>query len=285
MRWKMERTYFLKTDRIGFSKWTPDDIESAKLLWGDPEVTRYLCAGGTFGMSEITDRLHTEIRNESAYGVQYWPIFERTTGELIGCCGLRPHRQKEYEIGFHLRPEFWGQGYAREAAGAVIEYAFTVLKAEKLFAGHNPENKRSGKLLRKLGFVYIGDEFYEPTGLYHPSYELENQYRSHADRADNTADLEKQFHQEMADIYVRAKRECGYNATRFLQLITEKGGVEAARRLISKPGGTDGFAILWECGRLDLSVEAHVLKPEFEALFTEEERRMCRERLEQFGWK
>lgn len=59
----------------------------------------------------------------------------------------------------------------------------------------------------------------------------------------------------------------------------------AAKQLISKPGNTYGFATLWEHGRLDLSVEAHVLKPEYEPLFTEEERQICRERLEQFGYR
>ena len=98
-------------------------------------------------------------------------------------------------------------------------------------------------------------------------------------------DLEKRFDRAMRDIYVIAKRECGYNATRFLQLVGEKGGLAAAKQLISKPGGTDGFTTLWEHGRLDLSVEAHVVKPDYESLFTDEERRMCRERLEEFGYK
>ncbi|MBD5148576.1 MAG: GNAT family N-acetyltransferase [Oscillibacter sp.] len=149
-------------------------LELAKLLWGNPEVTRYICANGIFSMNDIIKRINSEILNESLYQVQYWPVFELETNDLIGCCGLRPYKADQYEIGFHLRPEFWGQGYAAEAASAVIEYAFTVLKAKKLFAGHNPNNKKSQKLLNKLGFIYIGDEFYEPTGLYHPSYELEN---------------------------------------------------------------------------------------------------------------
>lgn len=71
-----------------------------------------------------------------------------------------------------MRPMFWGQGYAKEAVRAVIDYAFTTLCTEKLFAGHNPQNTASHKLLVSLGFSYIGDVFYEPTGLYHPSYEL-----------------------------------------------------------------------------------------------------------------
>ena len=72
--------------------------------------------------------------------------------------------------------------------------------------------------------------------------------------------LEKRFEQDMIDIYTTAKKECGYNASRFLQMLGAKGGLAASKHLISKPGGTDGFTTLWEHGRLDLSVEAHVLK-------------------------
>ena len=95
-------------------------------------------------------------------------------------------------------------------------------------------------------------------------------------------ELERQFDREMREIYIMAKRECGYNATRFLQLVAEKGGLAAAKQLISKPEGTEGFITLWEHGRLDLSVEAHVLKPEFETLFSEEERQLCYNRLKQY---
>lgn len=96
--------------------------------------------------------------------------------------------------------------------------------------------------------------------------------------------LEKQFEQEMLNIYLTAKKECGYNASRFLQLLSAKGGLAAAKQLIRKPGGTDGFTTLWEHGRLDLSVEAHILKPEYKELFTDEERTICRERLMRFGY-
>ena len=96
--------------------------------------------------------------------------------------------------------------------------------------------------------------------------------------------LEKQFEQEMIDIYLTAKRECGYVASRFLQMISTQGGVATAKQLITRPGGTDGFTTLWEHGRLDLSIEAHVLKAEYISLFTDEERKQCKDRLEQFGY-
>lgn len=134
-----------------------------------------ICASGRFSTEDIADRLAKEIENDAKYGVQYWPFFWLLTSELIGCCGLRPRADGQYEIGFHLRPKFWRQGYAAEAAGAVIEYAFTVMRAERLMAGHNPKNIASKKVLAKLGFSYLRDEFYEPTGLYHPLYAFEKQ--------------------------------------------------------------------------------------------------------------
>ena len=51
-----------------------------------------------------------------------------------------------------------------------MDYAFSKVKANVLFAGHNPENNASEKLIKKLGFKFIRNEFYEPTGLMHPSY-------------------------------------------------------------------------------------------------------------------
>lgn len=96
--------------------------------------------------------------------------------------------------------------------------------------------------------------------------------------------LEKKFHEDMGDLYLIAKKELKYNASRFWQLVCEKGGLQAAKIVIAKDGGTYGFEILWEHGRLDLSVEAHVLKSEYNDLFTDDERRMCRDRLEQFGF-
>lgn len=97
--------------------------------------------------------------------------------------------------------------------------------------------------------------------------------------------LEKNFNDDMKNIYLTAKKELKYNASRFWQLVIDKGGLKAAKQLISKEGGTYGFEVLWEHRRLDLSVEAHVLKPEYAELFTDEEKIMCQERLESFGLK
>jgi hypothetical protein len=67
----------------------------------------------------------------------------------------------------------------------------------------------------------------------------------------------------MIAIYETAKRELAYNATRFLQMISEEGGLAAARQLLWSPKPSEGFTTLWERGRLDLTVEAHILRDEF----------------------
>jgi RimJ/RimL family protein N-acetyltransferase len=76
-----------------------------------------------------------------------------------------------HELGFYLVPAAHGQGYAVEAATSVIAHAFT-LPIAGLFAGHHPDNTASRKTLVKLGFRYVSDELYPPTGLMHPGYEL-----------------------------------------------------------------------------------------------------------------
>ena len=171
------KQYFMTTERLGFSVWEKDDLPLAQKLWGDPKVTALICASGVFSADDIKNRLEAEIANNEKYGIQYWPVFELETGELAGCCGLRPKSDGVFEIGFHLRPDFWGKEIAVEAAGAVLDRAFGKLGAASVFAGHNPKNVRSARVMKKLGFRYIGDEFYAPTGLYHPSYMITQEER------------------------------------------------------------------------------------------------------------
>ncbi len=97
-------------------------------------------------------------------------------------------------------------------------------------------------------------------------------------------DVERQFHKAMVEVYESAKRETGYNATRFIQMISEQGGVGTARQLLHSPQVSDGFTALWERHRLDLAVEALVLRPDFDSLFSDEEREIARERLASYGY-
>ncbi|MGD9902620.1 MAG: hypothetical protein AB7U83_04040 [Vicinamibacterales bacterium] len=86
----------------------------------------------------------------------------------------------------------------------------------------------------------------------------------------------------MMQIYLDAKRDAGYNATRFLQMLNEHGGVQTAHRLI--PHMSEGFSELWKRQRLDLTVEALVLQPRWAPLFSLEELAIARQRLQDCGY-
>jgi RimJ/RimL family protein N-acetyltransferase len=165
---------FLETNRLIFRRWSETDLEFALGLWGDPRVTKFIDAREKLTVDEVRQRLAQEIDRAKQYGVQYWPIFLSPTGEQIGCCGISPYdlSRNIYEIGFHIRADCWGRGFATEAALRVMDYAFKALSADGLFAGHNPNNTVTRHLLQKLGFRYTHDEYYAPTGLHHPSYIL-----------------------------------------------------------------------------------------------------------------
>ena len=96
--------------------------------------------------------------------------------------------------------------------------------------------------------------------------------------------LERQFHEAMLDIYGRAKAEAGYNATRFLAMVVDRGGLDTARYLLHAARVSEGYIALWERGRLDLTVEAKILEPEWRSLFIKEEQQVAVERLRQYGY-
>lgn len=166
--------YFLTSEQLGFRKWKQEDLSHAIHLWGNHDVTKFFDSGGKFDEEKVKQCLNKEIETEEFTGLQYWPVFLQNINEFVGCCGLRPYDMNKMilEVGAHLLPVYWGKGLAQEAINTVIGYAFTKLKAKALFAGHNPENKASEKLVKRLGFKFRDYEYYAPTGMEHPSYLL-----------------------------------------------------------------------------------------------------------------
>ena len=113
---RQRHIYFMKTKQIGFSKWGQDDLELATVLWGNAEVTRYICASGKFSKDDIEERLNTEILNEKNHRVQYWPVFELATDNLIGCCGLRPYAEKGIRNRFPFATGVLGKGVCKRSS-------------------------------------------------------------------------------------------------------------------------------------------------------------------------
>ena len=91
--------------------------------------------------------------------------------------------------------------------------------------------------------------------------------------------LEYQFHDAMLDLYRVAKQECRYDAKVLLDMVLTNSGVETAHKLLGDQTIQYGFTKLWDCGRLDLTLECLVLNRRFARLFDEREPEEARRRL------
>lgn len=94
-------------------------------------------------------------------------------------------------------------------------------------------------------------------------------------------ELEQRFHRAMVAAVEASRREASYNPTYFARMLAEYGGVGAAKRILADPEMKSGFTTLFLANRLDLTVEAHVIKPEFAPLFTQDEIWRARQVLEE----
>ncbi|WP_066309180.1 hypothetical protein [Bacillus sp. FJAT-29814] len=96
---------------------------------------------------------------------------------------------------------------------------------------------------------------------------------------------EQDFHKAMVDIYNLALKHCHYRATRFLQMVANEGGLKTAKKLLKENKISDGFMNLLQNNRLDLTVEALVIKVEFKHLFTDTEIEEATQRLKNYGYE
>jgi len=97
-------------------------------------------------------------------------------------------------------------------------------------------------------------------------------------------EAERHFHEAMLDIYRRAKAGAGFNATRHVGMVVERGGLETARYLLHATTVSERYAAWWERKRLDLTIEAMTLQPEWQALFSDVEPRIAVNRLREYGY-
>lgn len=136
-------------------RWIERDEAGALFdIFGDPHVCRYWSREA---LPDVTaaQALQREIEGLFAdRSLLQWGIAERTTDALIGTCtlaGMSPEHGRA-EVGFALRQDVWGRGYATEALGALVRLAFTDLRLRRLDADADPRNVASIRVLERVGF-------------------------------------------------------------------------------------------------------------------------------------
>ncbi|MFF2557783.1 GNAT family N-acetyltransferase [Nocardia sp. NPDC058058] len=143
----------LTTPRLTLTPATPADHPTLLAHWTTPAVREYLFDGKTLTPEEISHIITTSDHTFATVGHGLWLI--TTSDTFIGTAGLRPLDDLGQEIYYSLIPGAWGNGYATEAAMAVIDYAFETLCLPELFGEVDEANTASAGLLERLGMSYF----------------------------------------------------------------------------------------------------------------------------------
>ena len=131
-----------------------NDADAMEAVLGDPVAMQYYPAA--FDRQTVEAWIGKNLARYRRDGHSFWATLLKETGELIGDCGCAVQEvegRNEVEIGYHVRRDLWGNGFATEAARACMEYAFARLGAKRVISMIRPENQQSRRVAEKNGLV------------------------------------------------------------------------------------------------------------------------------------
>ena len=147
-------SHAIQTDRLDLRTFAESDIHELVPLIGAREV-----AVTTLRIPHPYEERHAKefLASATEEDELRLVIRLRRGGRLCGGIGLHPDDQHQRaELGYWIGVPFWGNGYATEAAQAVVRYGFEELKLNRIYAAHFSGNDASGRVLQKIGMQYEG---------------------------------------------------------------------------------------------------------------------------------
>jgi RimJ/RimL family protein N-acetyltransferase len=150
---------FLETERLVLRQFTRDDLDLIIELDGDPDVMHYINNGQPVDLDEVTENLEWWLGYYERFeGYGFWAAIERATGEFLGWFHFRPHEGAgplQPELGYRLRRQAWGKGYATEASRALIDKGFIDHGVERVNAETMAVNTGSRRVMEKAGLRFV----------------------------------------------------------------------------------------------------------------------------------
>lgn len=145
------------TPRLVIRHFSKNDLEDLAALLADPEVMRF-SSSGPLTKNQVEGYLRNRLLNSYAQdGFGLYALVHKKDQCFIGYAGLLLQLidgEKKVELGYRLMPNYWGQGFATEAALAVCNYAFDTLHLEELISIIESKNVRSVNLAKRIGMQY-----------------------------------------------------------------------------------------------------------------------------------
>lgn len=169
----MKREYILTSERLGFRNWTQNDLPEFAAMNSDPKVMEHFPKKLT---EEETNTFIARLQNHyKEHGYNYFATELLESGEFIGFIGLAYQTYETaftpaIDLGWRLKKEAWGNGYATEGAQRCLVFAFDELKLDHLIATCTEKNLKSEKVMKKIGMEKLA-EFDHPKLKQYPKYE------------------------------------------------------------------------------------------------------------------
>lgn len=148
----------METVRLTLRPLTAEDFTDYAAMLADPEVGRFLFAGGPMPAEDAWRELALFIGHREMRGYSNWALVEKATGQFVGRAGpWQPFGWPGLEIGWCLRKEYWGKGYATEAARAALTYCFEELEADQVISLIRTGNTPSVRVAERIGHTHLRD--------------------------------------------------------------------------------------------------------------------------------
>lgn len=144
--------FSLTTPRLHLRELVSEDFDSLFAILSDPETMRFYPS--PYSADGVKDWLDRNLQRYRDWGHSLWAVELRQTGEFVGQCGITYqsiNNQSLPEIGYQFNRQFWGNGYATEAAWACLEYGFEQLEFDEIFIHTYVKNIPSQKVAERLG--------------------------------------------------------------------------------------------------------------------------------------
>lgn len=140
----------MRTRRLRLRPLTPEDGPRIAAFAGDWDVARMTArVPHPYPAATANHWIDDLAPGEVVHGIEY-------KGELIGLCGYLPGGDGSAEIGYWIGKPWWGQGFATEAARALVNHCFGRARLRRLTCCHFVDNPASARVIAKLGFELVG---------------------------------------------------------------------------------------------------------------------------------
>jgi len=153
---KSDANWLIETERLHLRPVTVNDTELMLAIWNDPAFIRNVSDRGIRTIEQAREAIEGGAQKLfEDYGYGPYCMSLKTDGTMIGICGLfKRENLEDPDIGFGVLPDYCGEGFAGEAAVAVVDYARNELGIEMLTAIVSPTNAPSIGLIEKLGLTF-----------------------------------------------------------------------------------------------------------------------------------